>query len=362
MRQIAKTSSIIARLNEAGAAVDNVTVFEAIALNTLPLRQRHPIYNGAVASRSLLLELALALSAESRPVHAQHDSSDLPIGRVFYGEVIDDELRVLFWIDDEHKDKASLINNGTVDQVSVGILPKHMICSVDGFDFLSPDASLEHIFTGTTPDGHTIGENGAFCRMVGLEAFFEMSIVNQGGAQNARIVNQEQSHFSDHIQKLAASVSFDKLALAATATPKTENSPMDLKELLAELRVSEKESTKLAIENEQLKASTASLTTERDALKASLEEAEKADPDLAALKASHDVADKTLRDICKKVLVAAGQVDAEVPAELAAVVAKLTDTSEGLAAVLVAGGKSKGSEGDLKTEVQPAVGAFRARR
>ncbi|TPL42608.1 hypothetical protein [Mesorhizobium sp. B2-4-5] len=315
--------------------------------------------------------MALALEAESRPVQIMHEGSLLPIGRVFHGRVIDGvdtELRVLFWIDKEHEDKIRQIDNGTIDQVSVGIMPKQMICSADGFDFLGPEAGLEHLFTGTTPDGNTVGENGVYCKMVGLEAFFEISLVGQGGAQNARIVNNDQSHFSPHIKALAANVTLDRLALTATATTR-EKPIMDVKELLAELRSTEKESMKVTIENEALKATNLTLTSERDALKTQLAAASQTEPavktELDELKTKHTAteasltaADTALRDICKKVLTASGQVAAEVPEKLEDVVAKIAETKINL----VAGGTSQGAESDLAASVAPAVTSFRTRR
>ncbi len=373
MKQISKTAEIINLLTRAGAAVDDVAVFEAIALNNRPLRKRHPLYNGAVAQRSFLLEMALALEMESRPVQIMHDGSELPIGRIFHGKVIDGvdtELRVLFWIEKSHEDKIKSIDNGTVDQVSVGILPKQMICSADGFDFFAAESSIEHIFTGTTPDGHKVGENGVYCKMVGLEAFFEISLVGQGGAQNARIVNSDQSHFSASMQRLAASADIHHLVLTATAT--TDKPTMDVKELLVELRNTEKESARHAIENEQLKASNTALTAERDDLKTKLTAASQSEPaiktELDELKTKHQgteaalaAADEALRDICKKVLIANGQVDAELPAELRDVVTKITDTSAGLTVALAAGGTARGAEGEMKpTDV--SVTSYRTRR
>lgn len=374
LKQVSKTPDILRRLTEAGAKVDNVVVFEAIALNNRPLRKRHPFYKGAVAQRSLLLEMALALELESRPVQIMHQSGTLPIGRVFYGEVIDTidtELRVLFWVDKTHEDQIEIIENGTVDQVSVGMLPKQMICSADGFDFFGPDAGIEHIFTGTTPEGHKVGKNGVYCKMIGLEEFFEISLVGQGGAQNARIVNSDQSHFSPQMQKLAASASLDHLAL--TATPTTDEPIMDIKELLAELRTVEKDSAKVAIENEQLKATNTALTAERDALKAQVADADKNAPEvkveLDALKTEHETttasleaADKALRDICKKVLTANGQVDAELPEDLTEIVAKINDTSAGLTAALAESGQARGAdEGEAKKATFAAT-PFRTRR
>lgn len=374
VKQITKTPEIIARLKQAigsSAPVDNLAVFEAIALNNLPLRKKQHVYNGAVAQRSFLLEMALALETESRPLQVMHEGGVLPIGRVFQGRVVDGvdtELRVLFWVDKEHEDKIRQIDNGTIDQVSVGVLPKQMICSADGFDFFGPDASLENIFTGTTPDGHTVGENGVYCKMVGLEAFFEMSLVGQGGAQNARIVNNDQSAFSPHLKALAASTSLDRLALTATATIR-EKPTMDVKELLAELRTAEKDGMKAQLENEQLKATNLALTTERDGLKAQLADANKTEPavktELDALKVTHTetetkltAADAALREICKKTLTAAGKVDATVPEKLEDVITTITETK----ITLVAGGKSQGAESDLAASAAPAVSAFRARR
>ncbi|MBN9548154.1 MAG: hypothetical protein J0H31_04525 [Alphaproteobacteria bacterium] len=129
VKQITKTPEIIARLKQAigsSAPVDNLAVFEAIALNNLPLRKKQHVYNGAVAQRSFLLEMALALETESRPLQVMHEGGVLPIGRVFQGRVVDGvdtELRVLFWVDKEHEDKIRQIDNGSIDQVSVGVLP-----------------------------------------------------------------------------------------------------------------------------------------------------------------------------------------------------------------------------------------------
>ncbi|MDV2968702.1 hypothetical protein RZ532_22190 [Nitratireductor aquimarinus] len=373
MKQISKTPDIIARLERAGASVDDVVVFEAIALNNRPLRKRHPLYNGAVAQRSLLLEMALALELESRPLQIMHDKEELPRGRVFFGELRDEgdtELRVLFWVDKTYQNEIQLIENGTVDQVSVGMLPKQMICSADGFDFFGEGAGVEHIFTGTTPDGHTVGKNGVYCKMVGLETFFEISLVGQGGAENARIVNNDQSHFSPRMQALAASAKLDHLALTAIATTsRTETPLMDVKELLAELRTVEKDSTKFQIENEQLKASNTALTTERDALKTQLEAASKGEPEikteLDALKADHEgvkaelaSAETALRDICKDVLTASGQVDVEVPEKIEDVVNTIKETKLNL----TAGGKASGAEEGKTLSASMSAGSFRTRR
>lgn len=379
MKQIAKTPEIIARLKRAigsDQSVDNLAVYEAIALNSRPLRKRHPLYNGAVASRSMLLEMAVALEGESRPLQIMHHGELLPIGRVFFGEVVekngDTELRALFWVDKSETDHIAKIDNGTIDQVSVGVLPKQMICSADGFDFFGADSTFENIFTGTTPDGNTVGENGVYCRMVGLEEFFELSLVGMGGAQNAKIVNSDQSHFSPEHQRLAAGVSLNTLALTATAT--TDQDTMDLKEYMTQLTATVGENAKLEAKNETLTAQLETATTKVTSLEAQVAELSKDDKasqitELTAEKEAAETAlaaaSAALTDVAKRVLTASGKVDAEVPTETDKIVALINDESAGLTAALAGAGNAQdadGGQGGDKARPYMSAGFRSARR
>ena len=383
MKQVEKTPEIVSKLRQsigADADVEKVAVFEAIALNSLPLRKRHPLYNGARVDRSLLLEMAQDVMRESKPVQIQHDTTPLPIGRVFHGEVVDGrggpELRVLFFVDKTEEKAIQKIDAGSVDQVSVSVLPKHIYNSVSGFDYLGADATFEHVWTGTDPDGNTIGEDGVFGRMVGLDAWFEMSLVGQGGANNARIVSRDASHFGSSFQKLAAS-GVDPNALVLVAS--TRNESMDLKELVDQLTDTKVELAQKASEVATLTASVAekdariveleaqlatAQATPDEALTAANTALETATANLTAASADRDTAVSALKDVAKKVLTASGKLNEQVPEDIASLTALIASTETGLSAVLVAGGRSQDSVDDTSVRQTPvaSLGAFRAPR
>lgn len=370
MKQIQKTQDIINRLSQSVGTdvdVDTVSIFEAIALNTLPLRKRHPLYNGSIADRSLLLEMAVDLSRESRPLQIMHDSSPLPIGRVFYGEVVDrgnvSELRVLFFVSKTEEDTIAKIDNGTVDQVSVSVLPLHIYNSVSGFDYLGPNATSDNMWSGTDPDGNTLGENGVYGRLVGLDSWFEMSLVGQGGARNARIVSRDASHFGSSYQKLAAS-GVDPNALVLVAS--TRNEKMDLETLVASLT----ETKASVIVKDSEIASLKAALAERDSKIADLEaQLSSIDPEVEATTAKltevteeRDSAFATLSSVAKKVLTAAGKVTDEVPETITELSSVIENTTSELAALLVSGGRSKEASSQYKSDAPASLGAFRVNR
>lgn len=350
MKQVAITDSIRNRLTSSGVDAGSVTVFEAIALNTQPLRKRHPLYKDAVAERSLLAEMAAAVARESIPLQLQHNSEILPAGRVFQGEVVDrngqSELRVLFFIDNTEAELIRKVETGTVDQVSVLFLPKQLLNSKSGFDYFGKDADFEHLWTRTDPEGNTLGEDGVFARMVGLDQWFELSLVSQGGANNARIVSRDESFFGSSYQRLAASgIDPNHLVLVAT----TRNPRMDLTELVTQLTNTKVELATSAARIEALQAELAAAEARATELAAELEAARTADSQAVAdLTAALDAketglatATDALKDVAKVILTAAGKVDAEIPAEPAALKQLIDATTEGLAAKLVAGGAAQ---------------------
>lgn len=179
--------------------LDNLAVFQAAALTTAPIRKQHPVYKDGVHSRQFLGQMLTELEKESRPVHLVHNMADgdmLPIGRVYAGELSagtgpegTDELLVLFWVDKtEHQSKVNLIDNGTIDQVSVAVLSKEALSNKTGFDFLGPNADFfENFMTGEDDKGNVMGKDGAHVVMNNLDDWFEMSLVGRGGAVGAKI-------------------------------------------------------------------------------------------------------------------------------------------------------------------------------
>lgn len=381
MKQITKNENIKARLRLAlgeNADVDNLRVYEAIALNTRPLRKNHPLYRGARADRSLLLEMASAMGKESRPMHIQHDKEPLPIGRVFHGEVVDkgteSELRVLFFLDPTANTEATKIEAGSVDQVSVSMVPNQIICSASGFDFLGPEADIMNIITGTDPDGNTLGENGVYGKMIGLKEFFELSLVGMGGANNARIVSRDQSHFGSSYEQLAAS-GLDPNIYVLEATTRTDD--MDLTQLVEQLTTAKAD---LSVKSTEVETVTANLATANETI-ATLEqriadagdsvaaiaakdaEVATANEAKATAEAEMSAAVEALQEVAKTILTASGKPNAEVPATVAELKTLIAETKETLAATLVAGGRSKDvTEGVEKTAVLTNLGGFRVRK
>lgn len=379
MKQILKTESVLSRLKQAvgsNEAVENLKVYEAIALNTRPLRKNHPLYREARADRSLLLELAAEIGKESRPILSEHRDAS-PLGRVFHGEVVDrgaeSELRVLFFLDATANTEATKIDSGSIDQVSVSVVPKQIICSASGFDFLGSEATAMNVITGTDPDGNVLGEKGVYGRMVGLRQFFELSLVGMGGAQNARIVSRNQSHFGSSYEQLAAS-GLDPNVFVLEATTRTEN--MDLTELITQLT-----DTKAALSNKDseittLTAQIATANAKVEALEAQIADA--GDPDAALVAKDEEIASvteakdtaeaeltaavATLTDVAKAVLAAAGKPNEEVPSTVAEISALITETKTTLAAALVKGGRSVDVE-DVERKPTPVnLSGFRVRK
>lgn len=382
MKQIQKTPEITAALRQSvgkDVNLDELAVYEAIALNNRPIRKQHPLFNGAIADRSLLLEMAGALSQESRPVQIQHMDGELPYGRAFHGKVIDKgaetELRVLFFVNSKEEKIINKLDSGTVDQVSVSILPKHIYNSVSGFDYLGANAKADNIWTGDDGDGNILGKNGVYGRMVGMDKWLELSLVGMGGADGARIVSRDQSYFGSSYEKLAASGVDPSVFLLEAST---ENEDMDLKELVDKLTSTTADLTNRTNDVTSLTAQLSAATAERDALKLQLEAAAKpsealtaAQTELTTTKTALDASNKDRDDavaalsvVAKTLLTAAGKVDAELPKTVAELSKLIDETKTSLAATLVAGGKAEDAvdDKDKKKPVLPLSDAYRSPR
>jgi hypothetical protein len=369
MKQIEKTQRIRDLLTASAGDVDidALRVYEAIAFNTLPIRKEHFLYKGARADRNFLLEMATELKRESRPVQIQHDKEPLPIGRVFHGEVkdtgVESELRVLFFLDPTANEQATKIEAGTVDQVSVSVLPKQLLNSKSGFDYLGPEATPDNRWSGLDNEGNQLGQNGVYAQMRGLANFWEMSLVGQGGAQNARIVTRDKSHFGESYERLAASgIDPNSIVLNTSATKEPS---MDISAFVADLTAKTADLTKAQLD---LAASTEKVTgleatiVERDAtivdLTAQLEAAKAAD--VAGITAGRDAAVAALSEVAKSVLTKAGKLDVQVPTTVAELTALINEHSASL--VIKAGGTSHDSITDLANAPAPRASAFRLAR
>ncbi len=348
MKQIPRNSDIDARLIAAfgpDAALDDLVVFEAVAVNDMPLRKTSGIYRKARISASTMIAMAEALRAESVPLQVQHNTSDLPIGRVFSGEYMpqEDKLQVLFAMNG--KTQAALVsdvNSGVVDQVSVGIMAAKVLCSECGFDYMGPEADWENWYDLTCNEGHKIGVDGTHVVMSGLESWVEMSLVGKGAVNGARIVSPSQSVFSrnPNAERLAASAGGGSKLVCQTIEPVVGSPQMDIKDFVAELA---KFSATAAEANVKLTAAeglVTSLRAELADLRTQLEAAKQAAKPPAS-EADLSAAVAALSEIARKSCIALGEQSPTIPTDVPSLLALITDKQTKLSATIPTGARSE---------------------
>jgi hypothetical protein len=224
MKRIKLTPELKAKLQSAvGAGVDisKHAVYEAIGLNTKPVRKDHPLYKHGTHSATYLNQMADQVNKESLPLQVMHDGNALPIGRTFHGSTVagdaGPELRVLFWVDPANSAISDLIDSGTLDQVSVSTLAKDASCSSCGWNFLGADSTMERVFAGACLNGHQLGKDGAHVNMNNLDQWFEMSLVGRGGATGAFICSPDNSVLTNDFRLAASGKAASWLALTLSS-------------------------------------------------------------------------------------------------------------------------------------------------
>jgi hypothetical protein len=243
--------------------------------------------------------------------------------------------------------------------VSVSILGKQLINSVDGFDYfdMNQKGQPDAFYSGRSPKGNQLGENSHGI-VKGLANWFEMSLVGRGGAQNARIVPREQGVFADN--RLAAS-GLDPafLVLNASISP-TKDFEMDLTALLSELTDLKASKmgfdAQLAAKDAQISDLTGQVAQLNEQLTAS--QTQNAD---AIKPEDHAAVLDALKDVAKKVLVAAGDLDPKLPEAPAEIIALCSQKAQDLVAALAEAGKSRDaiSDAEKNQSTYPKRSAFR---
>lgn len=192
--------------------VSNYVMYESRIVTTEPL-SKGGFLNKARISPTVLYEMRDQVNSESGaiPMQIMHETSNLPVGKLFHTEVKgnvesgETELYGLFYVSKSEPELLTKIDEGTIDEVSVGVRFKHAFCSECGFDYLGPDADLMHHLELTCPEGHTIGVEGVHVRLSGLEDFSELSLVGTGAAKNPKILpRSKQSLSKEEREKLSA--------------------------------------------------------------------------------------------------------------------------------------------------------------
>jgi len=265
-------------------------IFEARMVSSEPLT-KGGIFNKARISASTIKEMETFLNQPGAaiPLHIMHDDRVLPVGRVFSAKAMnmpngEVELRGQFLVPLDKSEIVADIENSIVDEVSVGLVTKGILCSECGFDYRGEDATIMNFIDAECGNGHKIGLDGVHTRLVGLDDFMELSLVGQGAANNPKILPRvKQSMSKEMVERLAAS-KIPAEACVLTASYKMEDSSktftetnegesdMDIKEILAQLTASTSELAEKKVELSQTTAKVEALNGEIVTLTASNKE------------------------------------------------------------------------------------------
>lgn len=339
------------------ANLSGLAVYEAVMMNTLPLRKSGGLFKNARASLSLLTEMAASINAESLPLQLEHNTAPVPFGRVFHASVVDDQLRGLFATD--NPDLIAKLDSGVADQVSVGFSPKALNCSSCGFNFASPSAEFNR-WTLTCDEGHTIGDNNVYCHIDGLELFLETSVVGKGAVQGAKIVGPSDARLQSNEQfQIAAAARGDMIVLELTADEKPAPQPTQeppKMELTARLEELAGEKAVLSARIAALEPLQEQVTT----LSARVAELEPLAARVAPAEEAVTKAVAALKAEATTILTACGKTEVAIPEDVDALLALINDHRAQFAAAVPVGGRAKTADTASAPEPGPSIAAFRS--
>jgi len=275
---------------------EQIAVFEMTAVTSLPLNKKWSLFDKAQITAQTFEEAATYLNSGGFvPFHTLHQQGyEIPVGRVFYGEAQKnvkgyDELRVLAFIDlNAHEDLANKIDNGIVEEVSVGMSFKQLLCSACGDDLL---ANEDSIWSQTCTNGHVIGMGDHHVKPNGLGQFRELSAVSKGASNGAKILGFQKRNLAADFGKpelaLVASLKSPELMLfTAPANLDSEGEdPVLIAELQAKLEAADAEKATLQGQLTAAQTKATELETAKADAEAKVVELETAKTELEAAKA-----------------------------------------------------------------------------
>lgn len=370
-----------------GSDVDTtkLVAFEVIAANTLPLDKRGSIFHGGVIDASMLAAMAGVPSQGGVPLHNLHmQGAELPVGRVFYAQMVQNdagrpELRAQFYVPASDAKLVEGLDTATIDEVSVGVRPKELLCSTCNWDYNGSDASLMNILDQCCANGHTIGKDGNHVVLKGLDRWMELSLVSRGAANRPKIVGRTKALLgADRYGELiAAGKSPEATTLYASATNDEEATMnVDVNKLVADLSASAAE---VAVQKGQiatltasetaLKADNAKLTTKVAELEAAAGEPGKkldaANTEMTGLKAAADETKAFLVEQLKASWTAAGRKfeDKDIPADNKGLVEALKAATDSVHKLIPVGGRANGGDGEGDQKASEArLDAFKSKK
>jgi len=246
MKRIEVTERIKAFIKASvGDEIDytQVAVFEATAVTSLPLNKRGTIFDkGQITAETFIEAANLINTGTFVPLHTLHEQGyEIPVGRLFYGEHVRsnqgvDELRVLFFLDGTSPDLISRLDTGVLEEVSVGMQFKRLLCSTCNIDLMEDN---ESIWSQTCKNGHVMGMGSNHVKPDGVANFREMSLVSKGASNGAKVLGAQKRLLASAYYKdgsaLAASLKDPEFMLFGSPTKLAEEDPMLIAELQAKL-------------------------------------------------------------------------------------------------------------------------------
>lgn len=289
----------IERVTGTAITAEDIVVFEASVANTQPLNKMGSIFNGGQITEDTLRQMAAALNSgeESVPLHTLHmQGGELPVGKVFQAEVVKSgdgaELRAMFYLPKSEASMVEKINLGIIDEVSIGMKSKALLCSKCGFDYFGADATFENLYSQTCGNDHTVGVDGTHVMLSGLDKWMELSLVSRGASSKPKILGRtKQVMAKETYDRIAADgLPPEAVVLFTASDDKKEDDLMDpeikaqldafgaqleeLKELVAAALIKDEPEIDPEPEVEiEADDTSAEADSEREALKAELEAA-----------------------------------------------------------------------------------------
>lgn len=226
--------------------------YQARIVSTEPISQ-DSIYNKAQLARSTVFELEEFFNNDPQlnvTLQVMHNQRVLPAGRVVAVRAVDEPdgvnsaLYGVFMVSNEHQDYINKLDNGIIDEVSISMLAKKLLCSECGFDLreASPEEQFMAFFFHECPkcEAELGGREGAHLNLVGVEEFTEVSLVTRGAARHAKILDSSKqlalAANNKEVKLKLSQLAKDLLPLNLNGKIINEEDTMKNDELLAKLQ------------------------------------------------------------------------------------------------------------------------------
>ena len=231
LKQVTQTdkikSQIAAAYGEPDVDTSKLAVFEAIAANTRPLLRDRGLFAKAVIQPDKLRAMDRFLAAGNHvPLQTMH-APGIPKGKVFASSVktTDGEtsLHTLFYLPTSEAELVNKLDADVIGEVSIGSTPSKLLCSECGWDYNGDDSTFDNVWDCVCANDHKIGKKGVHLKLSGLKQWHELSLVDRGATDGAKVLGRHRQRMSSP-DKLAAR-GFDESVLTLFASANLSDPP-----------------------------------------------------------------------------------------------------------------------------------------